>query len=333
MPTVAQARTALARYAGANNTFIDRLNLSLERLIKSGNWRGTKVNTVFNVFPDTNNRAVITLPRGLNTILAGVFLNTCSSGNAYGYPLPIRNGWYSFNQNGPGLIENSLYRWNGGLEAEEGWFRTFRDWTTPLQLRFKFAATEANGGIINVRGLFNNQPIYTGAGVNTIEGENLTIAGATTLTTTNSFQEPPYALVKPVTYGRVSMYTWDGSTETLVAIYDPTETVPQWRRYLPPACAQWTESDPGQFLCICKRSFVILANDNDEVIPGNLGALRFAIEALLKEDAQDFTRAEQMWEKAYDLLAREADDDTGASAEGSVSVANDFQLYNVGGLT
>jgi len=302
--------------------------------MKAGNWRSTKVNSVFNVFLDANNKAVVTLPRALNTILAGVYLNTCSSNGArYGWPLAVRNGWYSFSSGGPGYVPDARYGWQAGLIPEEGWFNTFADWTTPKKLRLKFAATEANGLIFNLRGISGGQPIYTGAGANTIQGENLTTVGATTLTTVNDFDEPPYEVAKPVTYGRVSMYTWDGVTETLVAIYDPSETVPQWRRYRVPGCTNWTEADPGQFLTVCKRASVPIFNDNDEVIPPNIGAYRFGLEALTKEDAQDFARAEMMWQKAFDLLTNEVQDDTGSGSEGSVQVDDTFQMFAVGGLT
>lgn len=336
MPTLAETRTLLSRYAGANNTFVDRLNLAVQRLMQSGNWRFTKERVTFSVFLDAQNRAVITLPKKYVTILGGVYLQTCNSdGTLYGWPLATRNSWYSFTQNGPGYITDSRYNWQSGFNPEEGWFTTFRDWTTPMFLRLKFAATEANGSIFNIRGNLNGQPIYTGVAANTIQGENLTTAGATTLTTSSQFSEPPYEVSKPITYGRVSMYTWDGVTETLVATYDPTETLPKWRRYKVPGCTNWTEADPGQFLTICKRGYVPVSNDNDEVIPGNLGALRFGLDALLKEDAQDFTRAKTLWQDAKELLTNEVDDDTGAGAQGSVQVVDTFGLneYSVGGYT
>jgi hypothetical protein len=264
--------------------------------------------------------------------LAGLYLNTIGD-CSYGFPVPVRNGWYSFTQGGSGYFSDARYRWSRGIEPEEGWFRTFADWSTPKKLRLKFAATEANGLIFNLRGVNDGTPIYTGAGSNTIEGENLTTAGATTLTTTNDFSEPPYAIAKPITYGRVSLYTWDGTTETLVAIYDPTETAPMWRRYLVPGCTNWTEADPGQFLTICKRAYVPVASDFDEVIPGNIGALRFGLSALLAEDSRDIERARQDWATAESLLTNEVADDEGAGAQGAVQVVDDFNMQEVGGLT
>ncbi len=325
--TLSQAQALLQRYTGNGNVFAERLNLACERLIKAGNWRSTKDVVVFPVHIQDDRTAFITLPRQYNTVLAVVALRPNDQNSLRcGYPLPIRDEFFSYLGSGPGFTSNALYNWGQGFVPETDRYTTFKNWITPKFLRLKFAATEANGLVFNLRGKFNDLPIYTGAGAATIEGENLTTVGGTTLTTTSQFQEPPYSISKPVTYGRVSMYTWDGVTEELVAIYDPSETSPQWRRYRVPACSGWTESDPGQYLTICKREWVPISNANDPVIPGNIGALRFGLEALLKEDAQDFPRAEEWWGKAQQLLANEAEDDQGAGATSPVQVADSFGM-------
>lgn len=329
--TLSQAEALLTRYKGNGNTFAERLNLACERLVKSGNWRSTKDVVVFSVYVRPDKTCFITLPRVYNTVLGAVSLRVNDSNSLRcGYPMNIRDSWFSFLGSGPGYTNNALYNWGMGFIPETDRFTTFKDWITPKNLRLKFSAVEANGLIFNIRGNLNGQPVYTGAGASTIEGENLTTAGATTLTTVSQFSEPPYALFKPSTYGRVSMFTVDGATEELVAIYDPSETVPQWRRYRVPGCSQWTEADPGQYLTVCKREWVPIGNANDPVIPGNIGALRFALEALLKEDSQDFPRAEEWWGKAAQLLANEVEDDTGAGANTPVQVADSFMLGDGG---
>lgn len=332
--TVAQARALLSRYTGVANIFTDRLNLVCERLVKSGNWRTTKDLVVFQVHLNADFTAFVTLPRQYNTVLACVVLRqNDDQSRRCGYPMEIRDEYFSFLGSGVGYTGNALYRWGSGFIPETDRFTTFKDWATPKQLRLKFAAVETNGGIINIRGISGGQPIYTGSGSATIEGENLVIAGSSILTTTSSFDAPPYALVKPTTFNAVSMYTVDplSGLETLVARYDPTETVPQWRRYQVPACSGWTESDPGQFLAICKREWVTVSNDNDTVIPGNLGALRFGLSALLREDAEDFTKAQQYWGAAMQLLANEVEDDTGDNTHVPVQVQDSFGMASGGG--
>lgn len=78
------------------------------------------------------------------------------------------------------------------------------------------------------------------------------------------------------------------------------------------------------YIALAKRGFVPLVNEDEIVIPGNLGALKKGLQALLKEDAEDDTRAEQKWAQAKALLAEESETETGAGATGSISVADDF---------
>lgn len=333
--TVAQARPYLLRYVGAQNSFLDQLNLTTMRLIQSGNWPNSKNTVIFDIHVTDDFKAFITLPWQYETVLAAVVLRANDDqSRRCGWPLQIRDEWFSYLPGGVGFTQDARFQWGNGLIPEIDRFTTFKDWATPKFLRLKFAATEANGLVFNIRGEYLGQPIYTGTGSGTTEGENLVTVGATTLTTTSQFSKPPSAIVKPSTYGVVSLYTWDGVTEELVARYMPEETFPQWRRYRVPACSNWTEADPGQLLTICKREWTSVSNDNDEVVPGNLGALRFGMEALLKENAQDFTRAEEWWGKAYQLLANEVEDDQGAGATSPVQVADSFMMadgaYNGG---
>lgn len=330
--TLLQAQTQLARYFGANNTSTDRLNQVTERLAKNGNWKGTKQTTVFAVHPDAEGRAFITLPWTLNTVLGGVYFRNDTNDPAAlrcGLPVVVRDAWFSFLQTGPGFHEQARFNYGNGVIPEVDRFTTFRNFFTAKKLRLKFAATEANGLVFNIRGRLNGQDIYTGAGASTIEGENLTTVGATTLTTTSDFDEIPYAISKPITYGVVSLYTWDGVEEVLIARYAPQETVPQWTRYRVPACTDWTEADPGQFLAVCKRQWQPISNANDLVVPGTIGALKFGLQALLKEDSQDYARADEVWEKAFKMLADEVMDDDGAGATSPVQVADSF-LMNCG---
>lgn len=233
MLTALSAKNLLSAYAGANLDFYTRLSLVLERLLKSNNGRGSKQLTSFTVYSDVNGNSVITLPRELNTVLAGVFVTNDASTRFCGRPLPIHNSWYQYMTGGPGL-ETSL-RADSFLELP-GRYTTFVDWTTALLLRFKFEQSETAGKII-VRGTLAGDRIYSTDGSNWIDGVAVSYTGNTTVTTTQLFDLPPTAIIKPTTKGRVSMYTVDSDgVETLVAVYDPTETLPAWRRYQVPAC-------------------------------------------------------------------------------------------------
>lgn len=86
----------------------------------------------------------------------------------------------------------------------------------------------------------------------------------------------------------------------------------------------------SQFVAIAKLEYVPVSGNDDEVIPGNIGALKKGLEALLSEDARDNARANELWAEAFDLLAKDQDDETGAGAEGKVQVANDLSMDELG---
>lgn len=319
MLTLTEARDVLAPYAGANQDFATRLNLVRERYLKSGNWTGTKRRIIFNVFPDADGNSVITTPPIVNTILGG---DLCQQ------RLQIFNDWYHISA---GLSLSPRYSLcvGDGIIPIEGRFTTFKDWTDAVKLRLKFETTETPGLKFQIKGKLDDSDVYTLDGTIWREGETITIpTPSATVTGTSDFDQPPYAVLQPRTNGRVSMYTWDGATETLVASYDPGERNPSFRRYLVPSLATWTEADPGQLVTVCKLAYVPIWNENDEVYPSNIGALRLGLEALQREDTQDMTRANALWAQGRGLLAEESEDDTGAGTMSRVQVEDTFDMAN-----
>lgn len=90
-------------------------------------------------------------------------------------------------------------------------------------------------------------------------------------------------------------------------------------------------SDTGKFVCVCKKEAIAITDDNQELPISNLGAIRMGLEALNKEDANDFARSKQLWTQADQLLNNESQDDEGPAAAGVVHVADDFFMAGVGG--
>lgn len=82
----------------------------------------------------------------------------------------------------------------------------------------------------------------------------------------------------------------------------------------------------SQFLAVLKVEYVPLTNDSQECIPGNIEALQYGLEALQKQDAQDYARMKECWKLAHEALAEESEDETGAGAIGSVMVNDDFGM-------
>lgn len=324
MITLSECQTLLGSYVGAGLDFTSRLNLTRERLLKQINASNTKSQVVFQAYPDVNLQGMITLPRYYQTLLAIAPLPSAQS-QCFGHPLRTRGLWYEYYSGGAGVSVNQTIAWSRGAIPINANFTTFADWSTPQYLKLVFEVAET--GQFVFRGTLNGQRIYSVISGSWAEGCPLSFNGSSPVQTTQTFDAPPYAVIKPVTVGRVWLYTVDpvSSVQMLVAIYDPTETVPAWKRYKVPVCAKWTASNPGQYLAIVKNAFYLLSDPNDPVFPSNIGALRWGLQALTEEDNQD-SRAEASWGKALKLLAAEVEDDTGYGSEGVLQRTDDFAI-------
>ena len=331
MLVLSEARTFLSQYVGSGIDFTTRLNLACERLIKSGNWRNTKVQVIFSAYPDASGAATITLPRNFNTVLS---IAPLPASDTVGKPLSVRNSWYEFHSGGPGFIANQTTQWSRGLVPVNGRFTTFADFT---DCKLKIVTEHAESGSIIFKGQSGGAYIFST--FNSIYQGGVALSLSTSGATTSiAFDVPPFTVVKPVTVGRVWLYAVAADlSETLVAVYAPGETGIAWPRYKVPVNATATQAAPNQYVAICKRAWVPVSNDSDEVIPGNLGALRYALQALSKEDAEDYGRANALWYGdtrsktvgAFQLLEQEVEDDTGAGAEGNIQVADDFHIGRI----
>lgn len=204
------------------------LNLALESLLRGYEGENSRDIVNFVVQPDANGEGFITMPRK--------YLAIRGATTGCGFPLQVRNPWY---ETAPGQIGKKLGSdAMRGIIPLQGRFTTFTNWTIPLYLRFKFEQNEAEGTIV-VRGKLVGQQIWDTTGSVSTEGESVAFGKSgtpsATVTTVNVFDEPPYQLLKPVTNGRVSMFTVDADdVETLVAVYEPSERSPRWKRYKVP---------------------------------------------------------------------------------------------------
>lgn len=85
------------------------------------------------------------------------------------------------------------------------------------------------------------------------------------------------------------------------------------------------------YIAVVRRGYKPLVGDDDEVHPGNIGALKKGLEALLSEDARDNVRARELWAEAKELLSEESAAETGPGAEGAVQVSDDFFMAELHG--
>lgn len=316
--TVAECQTLLAQYIPVGQTFLTQLNQVRARLIQDGSWPGMMPRINLDIFQDADGNSIVTLPRQYIAILRGAIVP--ASG-----PLCVRSQLGT-----SGVFNETGYRYNTNFQEASDYFCVFREWTTPLKIRLKFEVTEA-AGTIYLAGTDDGDDVWNSNSGTWEKREAVAYPNAAapnTVTSTNTFDARGFKLVKPVTLGRVSAYTvtTDG-VETLVAVYEPQETVPRWRRYkVAGSCgteATWTYS------AIVKLGYVPLVNSYEEVIPGNVGAIKFGLQALAAEDARHYPEAEGLWEMARDRLGREGESES-EGAEDRIEISDDFQFQAIG---
>jgi hypothetical protein len=109
---------------------------------------------------------------------------------------------------------------------------------------------------------------------------------------------------KPVTNGIVELYYYDGDYDETVfaARYDYWETNPSLRLYFFPIA----QDKNSVVHALCKVRYRDALNPGDQLIISSLPALRLAMRALAKEDADQITEADALWTSAKQVLCDEA---------------------------
>lgn len=260
------------------------LNEASQRLLNMAMWLGTTQRYAICV-----NEACITWPRQFESIIA---MDVCD------YPITLRSQWHEFLENGPGLarLDNCCLTGLNAYDRGSG-FAMFDDVTVPSKIRLVPSLGVDVGKTVTIRGLDSNyNPVLTDNG--NIEGEVLTIASPFVDSTTTWGKQVFRAVIKQVTKGFIRAYSYDASLPVPpaspgpgdtplkpLAVWEPTETLPDYRRsYIPSLsgcrCTDSDDEDCDRFTAVtvmAKMKFVRLVSDLDFLPIGNGPAVQMAM--------------------------------------------------------
>jgi hypothetical protein len=93
------------------------------------------------------------------------------------------------------------------------------------------------------------------------------------------------------------------TTVTQLGLYLPIETSPSYRRYRIGVTDSTNTLFPNAVTVLCRRRFIPVANETDFVIPGNLGGLKFAMQAIETEETKNPSQA--LWDMCDAILNQE----------------------------
>ena len=206
----------------------------------------------------------VTLPSEVETVLA------CNIG---GHPALAHDQLFSFHLNGPGDFKSRCdYSWD-----DSGLHPVYRDLRCPSQIVAFVENAEDDGASLRVFGYDNqNRPLRTkvaevwqdGYIVPTIFGYAVPEVGAPTISRITG-------IVKSVTAGSIRLSSFDSSTSTgtLLGVFEPNETVPQYRRLRIHGGSGWIR------ICYRKRTARV-RSVHDRILLHSRPALVLALHAL-----------------------------------------------------
>src|SRR6185503_13720414 len=236
----------------------------------------------------------ITFPRRIASIEA---ISVCNS------PIIIRNGWFEFLETGPGLQgdgEGSCNTGCGGLQLfDRGTACTFADILgVNKKIKVYTHVAEAVDSMILIQGYDENfnwvRTLVSGVWT---DGEYVSIS--TTPVTSVNFFSSITGIQKPITNGFVRLYEYDTTllTQRAIAIYEPDEINPSYRRSLIPGLSHVSGGacETKTVTCQVKLDFVPVRVDTDWLIPSNIPAIKNMIQSIAKAENNLFQEA-AAWE-------------------------------------
>ena len=279
--TVAKARDLLYEHVDASNPmdekFLRTLNQLLQRFIDSGLWAKSEFQADLSA-PN----GYITLPRRASALL-GLRVSNQSPRRIYALA-------HEFNEVGPGSYEFDRTM-TSVMEMEEVCVHT--DLTEASSVFLSVRANDAGiGGEAVLRGFdADGNRLYSADGQ---DGLRVTLASGDG----NVFGT--VAIIESLTLPLMSKYCSLRTGSTELGVYEPGETDPSYRRYkvgsVPANCT---------ITALCSRRHVDLVNEDDLVIPNNVGALKHGLIALRLEDQSDLDSSVAHFDQAYALLNAE----------------------------
>lgn len=306
--------------------FVALLNKAQLRLANAGRWWGT-----FQAMRVCITDGCITWPRSVKTIEA---MNLC------GYGIPVRNQWFEYRENvcapriGCGTNAGSQGGWNGwnGCTQEQLLDRNtvcqFTNLPSYCQIRiYPTVTTDAGKTVILQGNDQNGQPIRTIINGSYGYGEQVTLANPF-VTSGFSFLPPLLTGVqKQVTSGNLLVFAYDPATdtETQIAVWEPSETAPVYRRtrlaYLPRrgATSQGGCCDRGngcepRLVCqgpvadaMVRMEFIPALVDTDWLFISHLEAIEHAMISIKLKNEREYAESEVEYKEAIRLLRQQLD--------------------------
>jgi hypothetical protein len=306
----AQNNLGLTKVSGVCSTsddFTEYLNESMRRLIRRGNWFDTEFVVNFCV-----SGCIIAWPRWVGAI-NGVRFGCSKPGQLFNNNFRFvgpHHRHHGFHCNA--VIEDA----NLGPTANE-----ISGTTGKLLRYYTTLSTDIGKGITIFGKQYGGQPLMEQ--INGVWNQGQTIVAAAPYGTSTTLFTSIESITRDATDGPAYLYEVDPATGLLrdLAMFEPSDTNPRIRRSKI-VSRPWNASKAdSNGICwtnieaLVKLQFVPVANPRDFLCIDNLDALKFMIQAIKAEEAQDSTNSEACILKAirelnFELREKNPDEQT-----------------------
>lgn len=272
---------------------VDIINEAQEALLDRGDFLRTDYKALFCLTEDC-----ITWPRQVEAIRG---VRICKTS------IPIRNAWYEFLLYPTGSTNNPC-SCDGQLQLEDVGYSALSSDIVGANKALRIYPDNANdiGKTITFKG-YNENGTWILSDNGAIEGEVVTIA-LPYAETVNLFDGGVTGVNKDVTLGNIRVYELDTTNSSIrqIATYEPDETAPLYRRSkirgLANLVTQTNCGNPIKVEAMVKLSFIAAVNDNDFLMIQCPQALKYAVQAVIKDEDNLPGEAEVYWAKAIRAL-------------------------------
>lgn len=279
------------------------INSAAERLLYGGKWQGTYGR--YRVC--LTNTSCLTWPIEIETVENWALNRT---------PHDVRNAFYEFLGNGPGLMgDNSCC--NGWQLIDDGEAVSFDD--PPCGANNKLAVycdtDEAVDSFLTLKyyRADSKEKVRTQVSGTWIEGEQITLpaAGNYALSTFDVMPRGLYGVIKPMTNGPIRLYTYDTVNAVYfpLSFYEPNETLPVYRRSRIPGLKNINNTTGDcqrtSVTVMAKFRFIPAVSNSDYVQIPHLDAIRLGCQAILREESNDLKGAMDYWALAFGALQQQ----------------------------
>jgi hypothetical protein len=260
----------------------------------------------------------ITLPRRCESIL-GITVNKT--------PRIPYGRWYAYNPSGPGEVDITAYSGPDIVTDQGDGFATYKDSSySSFRVRVKVPNTSDRntGNYVLVKGLdADGKTVYNSDGE-----EGIAISLTASENTSTQYFSTIISVTKPPTLGFLTLWAVDSSSsETQIGEYEPGETNIGYRRYNVVGC---DSSETPTVRALCKRRFIPVVSETDEIVPSNMGALKLGLISLKYEDTNDLERSTEYFTKALSLLNAELREQRGSQFNTMRVSPHGFGLSRIG---